>query len=132
MGGQLKPSNVVSIIPEISNDSYFYTIKAVFNNVPATFIGSVVSIVESPQRIFIGGFDFAFYNKENKGGIYPQGMVHEKGGGYYTQDFYGNSTHFVFSGDVFTCEMTYQYTLGGENVFAEYTKATSYLIYQDY
>lgn len=59
-------------------------------------------------------------------------MVHEKGGGHYTQDFYSNSTHFVFFDDAFNCMMTYQYTLGGENVFTEYTKATTYLIYQDY
>lgn len=133
MGGQLKPSNVVNVVPEISENGYGYVIKAVFNNVPKTFVGSVVSIIESPQRIFIGGFDLAFYNKESKGGIYSEGMVHEKGGGYYTQNFYGNTTKFVFSGDdAFTCEMTYQYTLGGENVFTAYTKATSYLIYQDY
>lgn len=59
--------------------------------------------------------------------------MYEKVGGDYNTDYDGNRSSYSLSENrTLMIAPAYYYPFGGENVFTQYTKATSYLIYQDY
>ena len=105
----------------------------IFDNVPLSFCGSIINIIESPNRSFVSSVIISFADRNKLDAYYTAGRVHEKSGGAYDIDYHGNGSQLSLSYDrKLYWLVNYVYPLGGENVFAQYTKATSYLIYQDY
>ena len=135
MGGQLKPSNVVKTEPEVLEiRAYAYGTISTFENIPNNVMGFILNVIEKPNYFFIYDCSFTVYNSVYENSTINKAMKCYKNGTSESEiNFANNTFQFNSSNGVISYRIGFDYGENYEvNPFLGYTKATSYLIYQDY